>query len=110
MRSQRKAILTVLVILSTLFAACAGAAAPAASNLASTTAANGTPQKGGEITVVYKDDLATLDPAIGYDWKASGQSWNVTLNVKNITNEVYFPANQARGKPRQFILTVGTKF
>ena len=26
------------------------------------------PQKGGAITVVYKDDLATLDPAIGYDW------------------------------------------
>lgn len=28
----------------------------------------GTPQKGGSITVAYKDDLATLDPAIGYDW------------------------------------------
>ncbi|MEK6575004.1 MAG: ABC transporter substrate-binding protein, partial [Chloroflexota bacterium] len=27
-----------------------------------------TPQKGGEVVVVYKDDLATLDPAIGYDW------------------------------------------
>ncbi|MEZ4869795.1 MAG: ABC transporter substrate-binding protein [Caldilineaceae bacterium] len=27
-----------------------------------------TPQAGGSVTVVYKDDLATLDPAIGYDW------------------------------------------
>ena len=27
-----------------------------------------TPQKGGTLTVAYKDDLATLDPAIGYDW------------------------------------------
>ena len=27
-----------------------------------------TPQAGGEIVVAYKDDLATLDPAIGYDW------------------------------------------
>jgi ABC-type transport system substrate-binding protein len=27
-----------------------------------------TPQKGGEIIIAYKDDLATLDPAIGYDW------------------------------------------
>jgi len=26
------------------------------------------PQKGGAMTVVYKDDLATLDPAIAYDW------------------------------------------
>ena len=27
-----------------------------------------TPQKGGESIGAYKDDLATLDPAIGYDW------------------------------------------
>ena len=27
---------------------------------------------GGSITVTYKDDVATLDPAIGYDW----QNWS----------------------------------
>lgn len=45
-------------------------AAPAASSdsSADSSAAASTPQKGGSITVVYKDDLATLDPAIGYDW------------------------------------------
>ncbi|WP_152046829.1 ABC transporter substrate-binding protein [Aureimonas psammosilenae] len=26
-------------------------------------------QSGGSITVTYKDDIATLDPAIGYDWQ-----------------------------------------
>jgi peptide/nickel transport system substrate-binding protein len=26
------------------------------------------PQRGGAMTVVYKDDLATMDPAIAYDW------------------------------------------
>jgi peptide/nickel transport system substrate-binding protein/oligopeptide transport system substrate-binding protein len=26
------------------------------------------PKQGGEIVVTYKDDIATLDPAIGYDW------------------------------------------
>ncbi|ALN75155.1 ABC transporter substrate-binding protein [Aureimonas sp. AU20] len=26
-------------------------------------------QSGGAITVTYKDDIATLDPAIGYDWQ-----------------------------------------
>jgi peptide/nickel transport system substrate-binding protein/oligopeptide transport system substrate-binding protein len=27
-----------------------------------------TPKQGGDIVVTYKDDIATLDPAIGYDW------------------------------------------
>ena len=31
------------------------------------------PKQGGSIIVTYKDDLATLDPAIGYDW----QNWSV---------------------------------
>ncbi|MCD6290037.1 MAG: ABC transporter substrate-binding protein, partial [Anaerolineae bacterium] len=26
------------------------------------------PKRGGTMTIAYKDDLATLDPAIGYDW------------------------------------------
>ena len=26
---------------------------------------------GGSIVITYKDDVATLDPAIGYDW----QNW-----------------------------------
>ncbi|MBD8652794.1 ABC transporter substrate-binding protein [Rhizobium sp. CFBP 13726] len=30
--------------------------------------AQGTPQQGGDIVVTYKDDITTLDPAIGYDW------------------------------------------
>src|ERR1700754_3103026 len=32
-----------------------------------------TPLKGATITVTYKDDIATLDPAIGYDW----QNWSM---------------------------------
>jgi peptide/nickel transport system substrate-binding protein/oligopeptide transport system substrate-binding protein len=55
-----------LVILMILLAACGGVqpAAPATENAG----ANTTPQKGGSIIIAYKDDLATLDPAIGYDW------------------------------------------
>lgn len=30
--------------------------------------AQGAPQRGGDIVVTYKDDITTLDPAIGYDW------------------------------------------
>ncbi|MDQ0394477.1 ABC transporter substrate-binding protein [Labrys monachus] len=32
-----------------------------------------TPNRGGTITVTFKDDIATLDPAIGYDW----QNWSM---------------------------------
>lgn len=55
-------------------------------------------------------DYYLWDAAVGYDWKRAKQSWNLALNLKNITDEVYYPANQSRGKPRQFILSVGTKF
>jgi len=27
------------------------------------------PKRGGTMTLTYKDDIATLDPAIGYDWQ-----------------------------------------
>lgn len=59
---------------------------------------------------LFLDAYTLFDAALGYDWKHGKQSWSATLNVKNITDEVYYPANQARGRPRQFILTVGTKF
>jgi peptide/nickel transport system substrate-binding protein/oligopeptide transport system substrate-binding protein len=60
-----KTVLALLLVFATLLTACGGTKAPIASVA---TSAAMTPQKGGEITVAYKDDLATLDPAIGYDW------------------------------------------
>src|SRR3972149_4910470 len=62
----RKTILSVLLVVTTLIAACGSGTPTAAPTQA--TAGDMTPQKGGEIIVVYKDDFATLDPAIGYDW------------------------------------------
>lgn len=62
----RKTILSVLLIVTTLLAACGSGTPTAAPPEA--TSGDMTPQKGGEVVVVYKDDLATLDPAIGYDW------------------------------------------
>jgi ABC-type transport system substrate-binding protein len=61
----------LLVFFMLVLAACGGpapAAAPATEQAASNAGAALTPQPGGEIVVAYKDDLATLDPAIGYDW------------------------------------------
>lgn len=39
--------------------------------------AQDTPTMGGEIVVTYKDDIATLDPAIGYDW----QNWSMIKSL-----------------------------
>ena len=62
----------ILVLVSLLISPCGGGAAPAAPADAgegsASEAAAKTPQSGGEIVVAYNDDLATLDPAIGYDW------------------------------------------
>ena len=74
----RKHMLPFLLFAALLIAACGGAAAPAAetgggaaepaAGEAAAPAEAGTPRHGGELVVAYKDDLATLDPAIGYDW------------------------------------------
>ncbi|HXF61579.1 MAG TPA: ABC transporter substrate-binding protein, partial [Caldilineaceae bacterium] len=61
-------IATMLSLLIALLAGCAPPAqAPASAPAAEPAAATG-PQRGGQAIVVYKDDLATLDPAVGYDW------------------------------------------
>jgi ABC-type transport system substrate-binding protein len=35
------------------------------------------PKQGGEAVVTFKDDLATLDPAIGYDWN----NWSIIKSI-----------------------------
>jgi peptide/nickel transport system substrate-binding protein/oligopeptide transport system substrate-binding protein len=56
-----------LILLITL-AACGGAPAGTPASSASTPDTTGKPQRGGTMTVAYQNDIATLDPAIGYDW------------------------------------------
>src|SRR5262245_40529038 len=34
-------------------------------------------KQGGQMTVTYKDDVSTLDPAIGYDW----QNWSMIKSL-----------------------------
>jgi oligopeptide transport system substrate-binding protein len=38
---------------------------------------DGAPQQGGDITVTFSNDVATLDPAIGYDW----QNWSMIKSL-----------------------------
>jgi peptide/nickel transport system substrate-binding protein/oligopeptide transport system substrate-binding protein len=63
----KRIIFSALVICALILTACRGTQ-PTAAPTAVTGGDMTTPQKGGEIIVAYKDDLATLDPAIGYDW------------------------------------------
>jgi len=67
---MRHSLLAALLAALILVISACGGGQPAAPATAAgdASAAAGTPQKGGAITVAYKDDLATLDPAIGYDW------------------------------------------
>ena len=51
-----------------------------------------------------------LDAALGYDFKAGEVAWSVVLNLKNLADKEYYPANQARGLPRRAVLTFTTKF
>ena len=58
--------------------AAAPAAAPAPDAApAGTMAMAAAPKQGGSIIVTFKDDFATLDPAIGYDWK----NWSVIKGI-----------------------------
>jgi peptide/nickel transport system substrate-binding protein len=41
------------------------------------TFAQDAPKQGGSIVITYKDDVSTLDPAIGYDW----QNWSMIKSI-----------------------------
>lgn len=55
----------------------AALALPAAAQDQDTYQADPNATPGGAITITYKDDVATLDPAIGYDW----QNWSMIKSL-----------------------------
>ncbi|HVG49103.1 MAG TPA: ABC transporter substrate-binding protein, partial [Rubellimicrobium sp.] len=52
-------------------------AAPALAQETDTYTPDPNAKPGGSITITYKDDVATLDPAIGYDW----QNWSMIKSL-----------------------------
>ena len=50
------------------------------------------------------------DMIVGYDWKMRGHQWSASLSGKNLQDTEYDNANQSRGTPRRYVLTVSTKF
>lgn len=59
---------------------------------------------------LFLDSSLIWDATIGRDWKVGDVSWSATLAVKNIADTEYFNANQSRGNPQRFILSVSTRF
>lgn len=59
---------------------------------------------------LFYDAHTVFDAVVGYDWKWAGHDLGATLSWKNVTDEQYFPANQARGLPSRFVLSLSAKF
>ncbi|WP_019586659.1 ABC transporter substrate-binding protein [Deinococcus apachensis] len=81
--------------------------------------AQGAPQRGGTITVSYKDDVTTLDPAIGYDyqnWPMEKMVFDALLDYKPGSTALEprlaarMPEVSRDGKTYTFTLRKGVKF
>ena len=59
--------------------------------------AQDTPKQGGEIVITYKDDVATLDPAIGYDW----QNWSMIKSLFDGLMDYEPGTTELRAGPRR---------
>jgi iron complex outermembrane receptor protein len=59
---------------------------------------------------LFFEAYTLFDAVAGYDFKLGRARCSAMLSCKNITDEEYFPANQARGLPRRFVLSVETRF
>jgi peptide/nickel transport system substrate-binding protein/oligopeptide transport system substrate-binding protein len=79
----------------------------------------GQPVSGGTLTVSFKDDLKTLDPAIGYDtdsWSIERAIYNGLLDYKGFTTQLQpdiaaeMPKISTDGKTYTFKIRQGVKF
>ncbi len=89
-----------------------------ASTSPTTETASDEPQYGGIMTIAYNDDLATLDPAIGYDWTnwpAEKMLYDALLDYDDTTNLVpqlaaEMPVINEDATEYTFTLRQGVKF
>ena len=109
MRRIQTAAMPVLLAGTILLSACG--------NSVGTT--EGQPVSGGTLLVTFKDDLKTLDPAIGYDtdsWSIERAIYNGLLDYKGFTTQLQpdlaadMPKISADGKTYTFKIRSGVKF
>src|SRR3984893_4907772 len=109
MKRLRNAAMAVLGVGTILLSACGNAA----------TTTEGQPVSGGTLLTSFKDDLKTLDPAIGYDtdsWLIERAIYNGLLDYKGNTTQLQpdiaasMPSISPDGKTYTFKLRQGVKF
>jgi ABC-type transport system substrate-binding protein len=109
MKRVNTAAMAVLGVGTILLSACGN----------SVSTAEGQPVSGGTLTVSFKDDLKTLDPAIGYDtdsWSIERQIYNGLLDYKGFTTQLQpdiaadMPKISTDGKTYTFKIRSGVKF
>ncbi|TMD82240.1 MAG: ABC transporter substrate-binding protein [Chloroflexi bacterium] len=109
MRRIQTAAMPVLLAGTILLSACG--------NSVGTT--EGQPVSGGTLLVTFKDDLKTLDPAIGYDtdsWSIERAIYNGLLDYKGFTTQLQpdlaadMPKISADGKTYTFKIRSGVRF
>lgn len=63
---------------------------------------------------VNKDDyfpgVTIWNAAMGYDWTWHSAKMSATINLDNLTDQLYIPATQVRGMPRHFVASVTARF
>src|SRR3979411_2085000 len=109
MKRASPAAMAVLMAGTILLSACGNAA----------TTTEGNPVSGGTLTISLKDDLKTLDPAIGYDtdsWSIERSIYNGLLDYKGFTTQLQpdiaakMPEISPDGKTYTFKIRSGVKF
>ena len=109
MKRLHNAAMAVLGVGAIVLSACGNAA----------TTTEGQPVSGGTLLTSFKDDLKTLDPAIGYDtdsWLIERAIYNGLLDYKGFTTQLQpdiaaaMPVVSPDGKTYTFKLRQGVKF
>jgi len=59
---------------------------------------------------LFLDRSTIFDLVVGRDWRSGDLSWSATLTAKNVTDEIYYNANQSRGTPGRLTLSIGVKY
>jgi outer membrane receptor protein involved in Fe transport len=59
---------------------------------------------------LFWDTLPLVNISTGFEFKFDRTPIAVDVSCRNVTNEEYFPTNNARGDPRLFILSLSMRF
>jgi iron complex outermembrane receptor protein len=59
---------------------------------------------------INQGTYTTVEAALAYEFKSFGHEWRLALNVHNLTDADYFDRRSQKALPRDFLVSVSTKF